>query len=86
VGELMETVNGQGWLTTTQVATLLGVPLTYVRELTHRKGTRPPLLRSYKIGHALLIRREDAEAYRATHPRLGKTIARRKAASLSAAS
>lgn len=78
-GYLLTELNKQGWLTTTQVAELFGVSRDYITELTkpfQRKGRRPPLA-AHKIGHLRLVRREDAERYQATHPRLGKTIARR---------
>lgn len=75
--DLLAGLNEQGWLTTSQVADLFGVPRKYVSELTKSRKGRPPLIAAHKIGHLLLVRREAAQKYQAEHPQLGQRIARR---------
>lgn len=78
MGDLTPVLNAQGWMTTAQAAILLGVPRVYIGELVRSRKGRPPRLTAHRIGRHLLLRRDEVEAYKAQHPRLGRTIARRK--------
>jgi hypothetical protein len=62
-----EIVELSGWITSRQAARLMGVSIRYLYRI---REYLPP----HHIGRALLYRKEDVEAYIASHPRLAKAI------------
>lgn len=59
----------QGWLTSVETAEVLGTNRKYVDQL----GARGALAIHY-IGPVRFYRKEDVEAYRDSHPRLGSKL------------